>query len=176
MHIQYVKSRLQKWFSFPQNKLYCQVSTTSHQGPHIRTMDLYDITEEGQLIFLTDTSTRKWMDLQEFPNMAVCLLNLDHVQIIVEGSAMLKTSMSDPHTVSIYWNNFLDQYWKDYYLSRPLNLKPNLNEIPSSFGLIVMTPNLWEILEINKEDFLKSSRKQFRLRDGVWVSHDLAPA
>ena len=77
-HIQYIKSRLQTWFAFPQSKLYCQVSTVSNKNPHIRTMDLYDITEDGQLIFLTDTNTKKWLDLQECQNIAVCILHLDH--------------------------------------------------------------------------------------------------
>ena len=92
-------------------------------------------------------------------------------KIIVEGTAILKTSKSDFHTASIYWNNFLDQYWRDFYLSRAPD---STEKIPTSFGLIVITP-AWELLEINKEDFLKSSRKQFQLMDGAWTTDALLP-
>ncbi len=172
MHIQYIQSCLQKWFSFPENKLFCQVSTVAKNNPHIRTMDLYDITEDGRLIFLTDTSTQKWKDLQQCQNIAVCMLHLEYGQIIVEGIAALKTSVNDSYSVSLYWHNFLDQYWRDFYVSRTVKTS---NNIPESFGLIEITPSIWEILEINPYDFLKSSRKQFKLMNGKWSTHDLLP-
>ncbi|KTD22995.1 Uncharacterised protein [Legionella lansingensis] len=104
MSMQYIKKCLQAWFSFPENKLFCQVTTVSCRGTHIRTMDLYDLTADGHLIFLTDTSTRKWLDLQELKKIAVCMLHLEHGQIIVEGEAILKTSASDYETAFISKN------------------------------------------------------------------------
>lgn len=42
---------LSQWYAFPECKLDCQVSTFSNRSPHIRTMQLYNITESGELIF-----------------------------------------------------------------------------------------------------------------------------
>lgn len=86
------KHLLQSWFDFPKNKLFCQVSTVSNGQPHIRTMDLYDFTDDGSLVFLTSTYSKKWSDLEKQPYVTVCLLNLDVCQITVEGSALLLTS------------------------------------------------------------------------------------
>lgn len=172
MDIQYIRNRLKAWFSFPQNKLFCQVSTTTNKISHIRTMDLYEVTDNGELIFLTDTNTRKWLDLEVCPNIAVCILHLDYGQIIAEGEAVLKTAKTDYTTVNLYWQNFLDQYWRDFYLSR---VTDSSEKIPASFGVIAVTPCRWEVLEFNKDDFLQSSRKQFELKQGTWLMQDLLP-
>jgi len=170
MDIQYIKNLLQSWFSFPKNKIYCQVSTVANRKPHIRTMDLYDVTDDGHLILLTDTSTRKWLDLQKCNNIAICIVHIEHGQIIVEGEATLKTSINDFSITSLYWHDALDQYWRDIYLSRSSNAE---EKIPSSFGIIVVKPNFWEMLEINKQDYLRSLRKRFQLIDGTWTVQDM---
>ena len=59
MVAQNIKHLLHSWFDFPENKLFCQVSTVNDGRPHIRTMDLYDFTDDGSLIFLTKTDSRK---------------------------------------------------------------------------------------------------------------------
>lgn len=178
MDIEYIKNLLQSWFSFqswsihPQNIIFCQVSTISNDTPHLRTMGLYDITDDGCLVFVTETSTRKWHDLQGCKNIAIAILHAEHGQIIVEGEAMLTTSKNSYKTASFYWYEYLEQYWRDFYLSRSPNAT---DEIPSSFGVIVVKPYLWEILEINKHDYLLSSRKQFRLIDQNWTEHNVDP-
>ena len=172
MNSQYIKSILHAWFSYPKNKIYCQVSTVACQNPHIRTMDLYEVTEDGCLILFTDTSTRKWLDLQDCENIAICIVHLEYGQIIIEGKATLKTNTNDFNTVSFYWHNFLDQYWRDFYLSRSSSLE---KKIPSSFGVMIVKPFFVEVLEISKHDFLQSSRKQFQLIDGMWNIKDIMP-
>lgn len=56
--------------------------------------------------------------LKIYPNASICILHLDYGQIIVEGQATLKTWLTDPETTVFYWNHYLDQYWRDFYLSR----------------------------------------------------------
>jgi general stress protein 26 len=90
-----VKTCLASWFSYPKDELFCQVSTTSQNNPHIRTMLLHDITQEGKFIFLSRTDTQKWQDLSKNPSIAIHALNLEGVQIIVQGTATLKTLHND---------------------------------------------------------------------------------
>jgi general stress protein 26 len=168
MLAQHIKALLQSWFSFPEKKIFCQVSTINNGSPHIRTMDLYDFTDDGTLIFLTNTNSNKWYHLKQVPNIAVCLLHLECGQIIVEGLASLHTSVNNQPLATRYWN-YLDEYWQGFYLSYASGDPSSQKEIPLSFGVIEICPHSWEILEINTEDFLKGSRKKFQLQENTWV-------
>lgn len=175
MLTQHIRNLLQGWFDFPASKLFCQVCTVSGGHPHIRTMDLYDFTNTGSLIFITSTYSRKWHDLEKQSNIAVCLLSLATGQITVEGSAILQTAANNLPLATFYWENYLPKYWQDFYLSHS---SPNINsskEIPPSFGIIQIIPYRWEVLEINAEDFLKGSRKIFTLDKEVWEMTELLP-
>ncbi|EKD91721.1 MAG: hypothetical protein ACD_29C00417G0001 [uncultured bacterium] len=169
--MQHITNLLKTWFEFPKNKIFCQISTINNDRPHIRTMDLYNVTEKGDLVFLTNTRSKKWSDLQNCPNSAACIVQLEHGQIIAEGKAVLKTSENDFNTTDHYWSNFLGQYWQEFYLSLTESIA---HHIPDSFGVIIITPQKWEVLEINQNDFLKSTRKQFLLEQSGWVTHDLS--
>jgi general stress protein 26 len=176
MPIQQVNKCLQNWFNFPTEKVFCQVSTLANNNtPHVRTMDLYHVTPEGNIVLLTETSNRKWRDLMSCHNIAICLFNIDLGQIIVEGSASLKTYSNDSKTTAFYWNNFLDPYWRDFYIVRDANFNASSDDIPSSFGVIIVQPVFWEIIEIDNKDFLNSSRKQYHLEDGAWIMREIPP-
>jgi len=136
-------------------------------------MDLYDFTDEGALIFLTNTNSNKWYHLKQISSIAVCLLNLERGQIIVEGSAFLHTSGNNQPLATKYWNNYLDEYWRDFYLSCASGAPSSQEKIPLSFGIIEIRPHSWEILEINTEDFLSGSRKKYQLQENAWVMIEL---
>ena len=165
-----IKQNLKQWFDFPANKTYCQVSTLADNKPRIRTMRLYQVTDEGNLILLTDTRTKKWKELSASPRLAICLLNSDRGQILVEGNASLNTYSTDKEMTAYCWTQFLDQYWRDYYLS----LENSDAEIPSCFGVIIVQPDSWEILELNKQDFLQGKRVQYQIKAGNWEIQEVA--
>jgi hypothetical protein len=104
---------------------------------------------------------------------AVCLLNLEVGQIIVEGSALLQTSANNLAMATLYWENYLPKYWQDFYLSHSSQNIHTSKQIPLSFGVIKIIPHTWEILEINTEDFLKGSRKRFTLKENAWEIAEL---
>jgi general stress protein 26 len=166
-----LKTYLHHWFAFPKSKVFAQVSTLTKQQPHIRTMDLYDFTPKGSLIFLTDTHSPKWVHLKECPNVGVCLLNLEYGQIVVEGTAVLDTNESNRPLVTLYWQNFLDDYWRTFYSAT--YSKKTSDQIPSSFGVVQIIPKLWQILEINRDDFLQGTRVSYELQDGSWAKNKL---
>lgn len=173
MHVELIKHHLLHWFDFPNKKLFCQVATFGNSCAHIRTMDLYHITDEGNIIFLSDTSTRKWHDLKENPTAAICIVNLDLGQILANGQTTLKTFTTDSITTKYYWDNYLDDYWRNFYLKRDQNNTGHT--IPSSFGIIILQPKFWEILVINQNDFLKSFRKQYHKEGETWSEIEVDP-
>ncbi|MCE0724684.1 MULTISPECIES: pyridoxamine 5'-phosphate oxidase family protein [Legionella] len=164
-----VELYLRHWFSFPKDKVFAQVTTVMHKKPHIRTMELYHFTPNSSLIFLTDTRSPKWSHLNRCPNVGICLVNPEHGQIIVEGRAILHTSLSNLPLTSLYWHNYLDEYWRNYYLTN----SDTSHGISLSFGVIQTIPTLWQILEINKNAFLKSSRVEYKFKRGMWSSNPL---
>lgn len=163
--IKKIRDSLKSWFDFPNNKVYCQVATIGNSHPRIRTMDFYHITNVGEVILLTDTSTNKWQELHENPRVALCLMHLDYGQIVVEGEVQLNTSETNYSLCKQYWDELLDDYWRGFYFSRKTTV---VDGIPTAFGVISVSPTMWEIIETNQEDFIKSTRTRFGLVDGQW--------
>ncbi len=134
-------------------------------------MALYDLTQKGALIFITATNSPKWTHLSNNPNIALCLLHPEYGQIIVEGSTLLHTSQTNLSLVSLYWENYLDEYWRNFYrMETPGN---PANEIPPSLGVVHVIPNTWQILEMDKDDFLKGSRSLYTIEKDVWMREEL---
>lgn len=161
-----ISKHLKNWFDFPKNPLFCQVSTVQQGQPCIRTMALYDFTAKGSLIFITATNSPKWTHLSNNPNIALCMLHPEYGQITVEGSTLLHTRDTNLSLVSLYWENYLDEYWRNFYsMGTPENAT---HEIPASLGIVQVIPSTWQILEINKDDFLKGERSLYTMQKEVW--------
>lgn len=157
---------LTAWFGFPEKTIHAQVATASANRPHLRTMLLFEITSNGELVFLTHKETQKWQDLQSSPYIATTLVNLNYGQITVEGVASLKSK--NDTDLSRYWES-LPLYVRRIYTSSPGT------EIPETLGVIIVSPGSWEILVLNNEDYNLSVRKQFFQKNGTWNSLDLKP-
>jgi general stress protein 26 len=168
-----VKDCFTEWFNYPHEQINCQVTTTFTSHPHVRTMMLYDLPPEGNLVFITSTDTRKWHDLTTNPHVAVCIYHNDHGQILMEGSAKLMTSADQHPMINTYWERLPD-YWREFYRNQSPTPSSDL-DIPFSFGVILMIPDRWEVLDILKEDYLKSVRKQFSRSNNGWHEEDLQP-
>jgi pyridoxine/pyridoxamine 5'-phosphate oxidase len=162
-----IKTYLYNWFYFPKEKLFCQVATVKSGKPQLRTMGLYDFTAQGSLIFLTDTSSPKWRQLADCANVSVCMLNPASAQILAEGVAFLHTSQSNLPMTTLYWQNYLDQYWRDFY--QKSEAKKSINAIPVSFGIVQIIPKKWELLTINSDDFLMGSRISYECQENLWT-------
>ncbi|MBA2710208.1 MAG: pyridoxamine 5'-phosphate oxidase family protein [Tatlockia sp.] len=165
--ISMIKANLNEWFQFPREKLFCQVATLMSGKPKLRTMVLYDFTPQGSLVFITDTNSQKWAQLVECKEISVCLLNHDIAQILVEGSALLHTYQSNPPMATLYWQEYLDQYWRDFY--KESEAPKTLDPIPSSFGIVEIIPKEWEVLHINTEDYLSGSKTFYENKGNYWA-------
>lgn len=161
-----LKNQLKDWFNFPRNPIFWQVTTVYNALPYVRTMHLYDFTSRGSLVFLTSTLSGKWQHLTKNTHIALCLMNADYGQILVEGTALLHNRKTNLPLTTLYWENYLEEYWQNFYISEDTN---ELKEtIPSSFGIVEVVPKAWEILEINKLDFIKGTRKKYILQERMW--------
>ncbi|KTC93768.1 MULTISPECIES: pyridoxamine 5'-phosphate oxidase family protein [Legionella] len=166
-----LKNRLNDWFNFSRNPIYGQVTTVYNELPYVRTMHLYELTPRGSLIFLTSTHSGKWQHLIKNAHVAICLMNADYGQILVEGSALLHTRQTNLALTSLYWENYLEESWQNFYISEDSDVLKET--IPSSFGIVEVVPKTWEILEINKIDFTKGKRKKYILQEGMWNVNQL---
>lgn len=171
---EYIEKNITLWFGFPKQEVDCQVATIGNHSPHLRTMKLYDITDEGHLVLITGTNTQKWKDLLLTPKVALCLLDLNYGQIIIEGSVSLNTQGNAAQAIESYWED-LPEFWKEIYFSYDENPDKSRNKIPDIFGVIFIQPQLCEILELEKENYLKSKRTQFQWSKGEWVERSLDP-
>jgi len=164
-----VQEAIRMGFQFPENHINCQVATLFQSKPHVRTMMLYDIAPEGQLIFLTQRDTQKWRDLMQYQECAVCFFSTDFGQIIAEGRVSLATNKQAVDVAEKYWN-VMPENWRRIYLKGSKSEK-----IPDSFGVMSVIPVRWEILRINTENYLLSERKQIQWRDGAWIVEKMQP-
>lgn len=161
-----IHEKLRNWFGFPQQETHVQVATSFENHPHVRTMKLYEITEDGSCIILSHNNTQKWRDLQVSPYIALLFVNYDFGQLTVEGVAQLKTKENSE--IKPYWECMPEPIQRIYTSS------PN-KEIPDSFGVISVQPLSWEMLEINTVDYNKSIRKKFFRDNGSWKTQELRP-
>lgn len=150
--------RLQDWFK-EDDRVYVQVSTLCESVPTMRTMDLYELSKQGELVLSTSTDSEKWKQLSINPAIAICALKRYRGQLVARGRATLKTVMTDFSYISHCWRYMLDDYWREFYLKRA---QPVRDGMPDSFGMIVVQPDYWDILDINVDDYEYSSRVQYR--------------
>jgi hypothetical protein len=85
----------------------------------------------------------------------------DYGQLIVQGSAELKTKEYDPNLINFYWKRMYPNIQK-IYLPNSDHINQSAIQPTTLFGIICIKPYLLELLEIHKEYYLKSKRMQFR--------------
>lgn len=165
-----VYSLIKKWFKYPEEVVFCQVSTSHQNIPSLRTMALYDITGQGELIFLSRIDTKKWSDLLEKPYIAVCMLSHKQHQIILEGSVSTKTIDNDKNFTNFYWNK-MPPACKEIYKNKDEN--SDFSYAPMNFGCIVVQANSFDVLEICFEEYIKSKRTFLHRRGNNWEEKSL---
>lgn len=92
---------------------------------------------------------------------------------MANGKIVLKDFTTDSIATQYYWDNYLDDYWRNFYLKRSINNKNHT--IPPSFGIIILQPTFWEILVIDQNDYLKSSRMQYQKDQENWSQIKVDP-
>lgn len=135
---------------------------------HVCTMRLYGIEENYGLIFTTRNFSRKWSNLIENPNAAICILHPGYqLQLQIECSVKLLTSDDEPNIRKKYWSRVRPDVKKIYHAQYLPNIEyrhqPEIDapiEAPKHFGIIAAIPYSFEYLFIN-EDYQNSIRYHY---------------
>jgi general stress protein 26 len=166
-----ITDSLKSWFDFPNQDVHCQVCTCSNNNPFVRTMKFYDITDDGTVIVLSRTNSKKWQNLQTTNNIAICICHLGRGQIVMEGTAKLETHDTNKVLIDKYWQ-MMDLYAMKIYTP---SLQVVTKEIGENFGVIVVNPTRWEVFEPDMNEYLLSIRTEFRLENNQWKDYPLEP-
>lgn len=169
-----VETLLYKHFGYPKI-IISQVATISKFGSDIRSMGLFNIDDEGRMIFLTNQGSHKWSQLLANPSISILMLNAKQdVQIIARGRAELLTHDSNPSLIEKYWIVTPQQAKVTYLHQDPegefdsLNNYPTTINLPQNFGVIQITPQFWETLVIDPETYHASNRFIFERKQNGW--------
>jgi hypothetical protein len=130
-------------------------------------MLLYDITQAGHFVFLSRINTQKWYDLTKNPSVTLHALNLEKGQIIVQGTATLKTVDNDLEFCQAYWHKMMPETQNIY--RQDCSDSMDHTRIPDSFGGIMVVPDFFDVLELRSDDYTKSCRLQFRWEGDEWL-------
>jgi general stress protein 26 len=148
---------------FPQKPIFAQVATQSNSQPHIRTMRLYGIDDNGELIFLTHGESQKCEDLRTCQNVEVLIYDETHqIQIKAAGHSSV-VKLSEYKGGILYWNQVPDQV-KKLYSSTLETDRP----IPDSCLAIIVSPQYWEYYQLNLSNYSSSPFFQYH-SSSHWV-------
>ncbi|MBI3019507.1 MAG: pyridoxamine 5'-phosphate oxidase family protein [Deltaproteobacteria bacterium] len=160
---------------------YGQVATVDEKKhPHVRTVHLHYSPEKEAIIFNTHLKSSKWKHLQKNPILSGCYYD-QYREIQFRWSS--KVELLDDHKkeniplLEKMWLRMREEVRRAYWLDAkkiPLDQKLpqdiNLQKRPSTHGIIVCHPTLWNIYETNPQDYCKSTSTIHALKKGQWQS------
>lgn len=173
-----IEKALNQDFLFQEKPVFCQLATQSAAQPHVRTVRLYGIEEHLGLIFLTRTTSKKWEDIKNNKNIALCMYQPERrLQLRAEGEANFFHYATDADIMEKYWalvSADIKKIYSDSFVVNTACTKEQNVEVPTiiplSFSMFFTIPRYWESLLIHLDDQSKSIRYQYS-RDirGDWV-------
>ncbi len=186
------------------NPSYGQVATVDEKGkPQIRTVHLRYLKEGNQIAFAANTKSPKWRQLSQKPFLSGCLYDPHRfIQFRWESDVKLLGGKSGAEVQTIrkkLWqlvrSDVRSAYWLDHkgFPVEKLSgssLDPRrtrlgrkvlevvgkriLREPCPTFGSVLFTPHLWDIMEIDPKDYRKDRRTLHRLVGSVWKSRKIS--
>ncbi|MCC5832080.1 MAG: pyridoxamine 5'-phosphate oxidase family protein [Chlamydiales bacterium] len=156
-------------FNFPANLLFGVVAT---QGMRVncRTMRIYDLDEQGRIILLTYTGTKKWEEMLKHPTVSICMVSDDKLtQLIASGNVVLETKRKAPEKAEYYWEQIREDVRINYDPADPPLKAPE--KVPETSGIVTLHPDFWESLEL-AVPYTASRRVQYRLTPEGWTKEE----
>lgn len=171
---------LEEKYNFPSYPLFGVVATRTNEGVNCRTMRIYDLDEQGRLILLTHTGTKKWKEMRACPVLSICLVSNDKLtQVIVSGNVTLETKKEAPQKAERYWGQIREDVKMNYDPVRapdlPFGEYPHLkapDEVPETSGIVTVHPDFWESLELVLP-YTASSRFHYRPAPQGWTKEKM---
>ncbi|MGB0935279.1 MAG: pyridoxamine 5'-phosphate oxidase family protein [Alphaproteobacteria bacterium] len=161
---------LNTFFNHTKNAINGQVSVIIDGKPTVRTMKIWDIKENGDIILIANTSSPKWKALEENQNISICMVNYQNLaQAIVSGTAELIPASKDPILAQKYWKQTIDGVKEVYFLNAGLKEGTfNLSQLPDNYGIIRVHPTDWEAMDI-ATPYKKSEKFSYTNNNGTWT-------
>lgn len=147
------------------NPIFAQVATISKANtPQIRTMLLAEVTVKNEIIFYSNTESKKWENLTTNQEISICLYNhFDLTQVIIKGIASLRSLKNYPQFAQQRWVMLSPDVQKIYFPDRA-----ETNFAPENFGIISVNPKFWEFLQV-QTPYYKSEKIIFEKVGSNWV-------
>jgi pyridoxine/pyridoxamine 5'-phosphate oxidase len=158
---------------------YGQLSTVNDEGqPSVRTVHIHLIDHPTQgLLISTNIKSEKWTDIKKNPRVAGCFWNPDNnIQIRFQGIADLITEKNSDFKDLVHsmWKKIRPEVRLTYHLDEqgiPFDTKnptQDPDQYSKNYGLVLITPTLWDIFENNSENYRLGKRWIYRLKNNKW--------
>ncbi|HBQ21784.1 MAG: hypothetical protein A2Z91_04750 [Deltaproteobacteria bacterium GWA2_38_16] len=166
-----------KAFSDEEHPAYCQVGTVDLKNhPQLRTVHVHYIAELKALAINTHTKSAKWQHLKKNPILSGCYLDeFRQIQFRWESKTTL-IHKNHPLLQEIWLKMRAEvrtAYWLDYK-KLPMDTKLpdtiNVSGRPPTHGVIICTPYLWNVYELNEGNYLKGVSTLHTLKGKTWHS------
>jgi len=168
-------------FDMESRPAYGQVATIDEKGsPQVRTVHVHYSQEKEALVFSTHTKSSKWTHLQKNPVLSGCYYD-QYRDIQFRWSSKVEL-LDDREKENLpllekMWLRMREEVRRAYGLDAqkiPLDQKLpqdiDLQKRPSTHGVIVCHPTLWNIYETHSQDYCKGTATLHELKKGAWSS------
>lgn len=169
--------------STPESR-YFQLATVDNDGfPFCRTVVYRGLTDNNQLVVVSDTRTEKYQQLMQNQYAEACwYFAKTREQYRFRCTGSIVTVLDDQPLVSAHWNKLSDAGKKQFLWGEPgsertsdsaLQVIGDFQDVPSHFCVL--------LLQINKVDYLNlrgnpQCREWFyKNSEGTWVSQSVIP-
>ena len=173
-------------FTDERHPAYGQIATVDLKGkPQVRTVHLRYLDDFDAFAFSTSVQSPKWSQLREKPFLSGCYFDTGRqIQFrwespveLIEGEEKKNSRLIEKmwglvriHIRTAYWleaKQIPRQKW--YQVALDL-LRPAPN-----FGVVLLRPRRWDILEVSPEDIRKAKRTFFSLTKQQWTAGEVSP-
>ena len=169
--------------SVPESRYFQLASVDSNGVPYCRTVVFRGVTDDNQLVVISDTRSEKFEQLSQTPEAHVCwYFSKTREQYRFSCKASLVTFEQDDELVTSQWNKLSDAGKKQFLWGEPgtprndgsaLQIEGSFDKVPNHFCTI--------LLAINSVDYLNlrgnPQHREWHHKDdnGNWVSQSLIP-
>ncbi|MBI2981185.1 MAG: pyridoxamine 5'-phosphate oxidase family protein [Deltaproteobacteria bacterium] len=175
-----------KSFSDDDHPAYGQAATTDNgEYPQVRTVHFRYLQDADRITFAANIKSSKWSQIARTPFVAGCYFDQYRlIQFRWEGKAELVDLKSGPKHLALVqkmWGfvrpDVRSAYWLDYK-KISLEKRPwpevDVASCCPTFGIVICTPHLWDIMEVNPEDYRLDRRTIHKWNGKDWESEQVS--
>ncbi|MBI2082722.1 MAG: pyridoxamine 5'-phosphate oxidase family protein [Deltaproteobacteria bacterium] len=174
-----------KSFSDDDHPAYGQAATVDEKGhPQVRTVHFRYLEDQDKISFAANIKSSKWSQIAKSHRIAGCYFDSHRlIQFRWEGDARLvdRKDENEGDIVQKMWGlvrpDVRSAYWLD---SKKISLtkKPwpemDVDSCCPNFGIVICTPKVWDIMEVNPDDYRLDRRTVHQWNGKQWESKQVS--